>query len=85
MRFDTSDLGTNGTEICACDNAVIVSRMTTGEPGSTVRSVPLVSGAGFAKRIFSKDLGPSYCAWHTQPSTVPHRYDPRTVSTRAWR
>ncbi|MET4704728.1 MULTISPECIES: YbjQ family protein [Microbacteriaceae] len=41
MRFDTSDLGTNWTEVCAYGSAVIVSPIAAGEPGSTLQSAPL--------------------------------------------
>ena len=41
MRFDTSDLGTNWTEVCAYGSAVIVSPIAAGEPGSTVQSASL--------------------------------------------
>ncbi len=41
MRFDTSDLGTNWTEVCAYGSAVIVSPIAAGEPGSTPQSAPL--------------------------------------------
>jgi len=41
MRFDTSDLGTNWTEVCAYGSAVIVSPIGAGEPGSTLQSAPL--------------------------------------------
>ncbi|QNE46744.1 YbjQ family protein [Glaciihabitans sp. INWT7] len=43
MRFDTSDLGTNWTEVCAYGSAVIVSPIAAGEPGSTLQSAPLAS------------------------------------------
>jgi uncharacterized protein YbjQ (UPF0145 family) len=41
MRFDTSDLGTNWTEVCAYGSAVIVSPIGAGEPGATAQSIPL--------------------------------------------
>lgn len=41
MRFDTSDLGTNWTEVCAYGSAVIVSPIAAGEPGATLQSAPL--------------------------------------------
>ena len=41
MRFDTSDLGTNWTEVCVYGSAVIVSPIAAGEPGSTLQSAPL--------------------------------------------
>ena len=41
MRFDTSHLGTNWTEVCAYGSAVIVSPIAAGEPGSTLQSAPL--------------------------------------------
>ena len=41
MRFDTSDLGTNWTEVCAYGSAVIVSPIAAGEPGSTLQSAPI--------------------------------------------
>lgn len=43
MRFDTSDLGTNWTEVCAYGSAVIVSPIAAGEPGSTLQSAPLAT------------------------------------------
>ncbi|MCU1558994.1 MAG: hypothetical protein JWN09_2989 [Microbacteriaceae bacterium] len=41
MRFDTSDIGTNWTEVCAYGSAVIVSPLGKGEPGATAQSIPL--------------------------------------------
>ena len=41
MRFDTSHLGTNWTEVCVYGSAVIVSPIAAGEPGSTLQSAPL--------------------------------------------
>ena len=40
-RFDTSDLGTNRTEVCAYGRAVFVSPIAAGGLGSTPRSAPL--------------------------------------------
>ncbi|MFJ4029246.1 YbjQ family protein [Paenarthrobacter sp. NPDC089989] len=41
MRFDTSEMGTNWTEVCAYGTAVYVLPLGEGEPGATGQSIYL--------------------------------------------
>ncbi|MET3902019.1 YbjQ family protein [Paenarthrobacter sp. 4246] len=45
MRFDTSEMGTNWTEVCAYGTAVYVLPLGEGEPGATGQSVYLTKTA----------------------------------------
>ncbi len=45
MRFDTSELGPNWTEVCAYGTAVFAIPLAEGEPGATGQSIYL-TGAG---------------------------------------
>lgn len=45
MRFDTSEMGTNWTEVCAYGTAVYVLPLGEGEPGATGQSVYLTQTA----------------------------------------
>lgn len=47
MRFDTSDIGTNWTEVCAYGSAVIVSPLGEGETGATAQSIPLAKDPNY--------------------------------------
>ena len=47
MRFDTSELGTNWTEVCAYGSAVIVSPIGEGLPGATAQSIPLAKDPNY--------------------------------------
>ncbi|MFJ4168939.1 YbjQ family protein [Paenarthrobacter sp. NPDC089714] len=63
MRFDTSEMGTNWTEVCAYGTAVYVLPLGEGEPGATGQSIYLTKqpqqGAG--------QSAPSQPATPTQP------------------
>ncbi|MEO5778613.1 MULTISPECIES: YbjQ family protein [Arthrobacter] len=41
MRFDTSELGPNWTEVCAYGTAVFAIPLAAGEPGATGQSIRL--------------------------------------------
>ncbi len=41
MRFDTSELGPNWTEVCAYGTAVFAIPLAAGEPGATGQSIQL--------------------------------------------
>lgn len=41
MRFDTSEMGQNWTEVCAYGTAVYVIPLTEGQPGATGQSIYL--------------------------------------------
>ncbi|GGJ15953.1 YbjQ family protein [Paenarthrobacter histidinolovorans] len=45
MRFDTSEMGTNWTEVCAYGTAVYVLPLGEGEPGATGQSIYLTTTA----------------------------------------
>jgi uncharacterized protein YbjQ (UPF0145 family) len=45
MRFDTSEMGTNWTEVCAYGTAVYVLPLGEGEPGATGQSIYLTKTA----------------------------------------
>jgi uncharacterized protein YbjQ (UPF0145 family) len=46
MRFDTSEMGSNWTEVCAYGTAVFAIPLAEGEPGATGQSIYLASAAG---------------------------------------
>lgn len=47
MRFDTSEIGPNWTEVCAYGTAVFAIPLAEGEPGATGQSIHLTSsGSG---------------------------------------
>jgi uncharacterized protein YbjQ (UPF0145 family) len=48
MRFDTSAIGTNWTEICAYGTAVFAIPLSHHEPGATGQSVYLTNSGGTA-------------------------------------
>jgi hypothetical protein len=41
MRFDTSEMGTNWTEVCAYGTAVFAIPLAEGQPGATGQSIHL--------------------------------------------
>ncbi|MCA4133653.1 YbjQ family protein [Arthrobacter sp. M4] len=43
MRFDTSEMGSNWTEVCAYGTAVYAIPLAKGEPGATGQSIYLTS------------------------------------------
>ena len=45
MRFDTSEMGGNWTEVCAYGTAVFAIPLAEGEPGATGQSIYLTSTA----------------------------------------
>ncbi len=45
MRFDTSELGPNWTEVCAYGTAVFAIPLAAGEPGATGQSIQLTDAA----------------------------------------
>ncbi|MFH5880471.1 YbjQ family protein [Arthrobacter sp. NA-172] len=45
MRFDTSEMGGNWTEVCAYGTAVFAIPLAEGEPGATGQSIYLTSAA----------------------------------------
>lgn len=45
MRFDTSEMGTNWTEVCAYGTAVYAVPLAEGEPGATGQSIYLTKSA----------------------------------------
>lgn len=46
MRFDTSELGPNWTEVCAYGTAVFAIPLAAGEPGATGQSIQLSDAGG---------------------------------------
>jgi uncharacterized protein YbjQ (UPF0145 family) len=48
MRFDTSAIGQNWTEICAYGTAVFAIPLTSDQPGATGQSVYLTASSGAA-------------------------------------
>ncbi|OOP64394.1 hypothetical protein BMF89_04305 [Arthrobacter sp. SRS-W-1-2016] len=55
MRFDTSEMGGNWTEVCAYGTAVFAIPLAEGEPGATGQSIYLTSAA--SKQAASEQSG----------------------------
>ncbi|RKR19532.1 YbjQ family protein [Arthrobacter oryzae] len=51
MRYDTSAIGTNWTEICAYGTAVFAIPLAQHEPGATGQSVYLTNSGGTAAQL----------------------------------
>ncbi len=51
MRYDTSAIGTNWTEICAYGTAVFAIPLAPNEPGATGQSIYLTSSSGAAAQL----------------------------------
>jgi hypothetical protein len=71
MRFDTSEMGTNWTEVCAYGTAVYVLPLGEGEPGATGQSVYLTKNAGQQAAQPQQNTPP---APPQQQPTPPHQF-----------
>ena len=58
MRFDTSEMGTNWTEVCAYGTAVYVIPLGRGEAGATGQSAYIVESAAAAPAPAQADQTP---------------------------
>ncbi|MGO4249847.1 YbjQ family protein [Paenarthrobacter sp. RAF54_2] len=77
MRFDTSEMGTNWTEVCAYGTAVYVLPLGEGEPGATGQSVYLTKtasqpaqGQQAAQQGQQQPVQPT----HPAPQAPPHQF-----------
>jgi len=77
MRFDTSEMGTNWTEVCAYGTAVYVLPLGEGEPGATGQSVYLTKTAsqpGQGQQAAQQGQQQPVQPTHPAPQAPPHQF-----------
>lgn len=74
MRFDTSEMGGNWTEVCAYGTAVFAIPLAEGEPGATGQSIYLTSAAGqeSAQQPATPGAAPGQTPPPAPPAPAPH-------------
>lgn len=84
MRFDTSEMGTNWTEVCAYGTAVYVLPLGEGEPGATGQSVYLTKTATQQPAQPTQPQEPAQQQQFTQPQqpAQPQQFTPPTPPTQ---
>ncbi|MGG5174069.1 YbjQ family protein [Pseudarthrobacter sp. J1763] len=75
MRFDTSEMGTNWTEVCAYGTAVFAIPLREGEPGATGQSAYL-SSQGAQQSGQSSSVQQSQAPQHTGEQQQLHQQQP---------
>ncbi len=76
MRFDTSEMGTNWTEVCAYGTAVYVLPLGEGEPGATGQSVYLTKTAAQQPAQPQQPTQPQQPAQPAQPQQPAQPHQP---------
>ena len=78
MRFDTSEMGTNWTEVCAYGTAVYVLPLGEGEPGAAGQSVYLTKTASQPAQGQQAQQQPAQQQpaqpTHPTPQAPPHQF-----------